>query len=125
MRQLLLSLLIVWGAGCVPSGGSSPPIDGRVRPPASGIAGVVEQANKGQREAWRRLALDVASRTKTGELKDEAAQAAFWSEGIKQISEQKSAVIGNALNGQSWTGGKFDANKSETVWKQVAEGIGR
>lgn len=125
MRLMLVLLLLAVGAGCVPTGVPSPP-DGKSRPPSpAGITSIVEQANKGQREAWKRLALDVAERTKSGELADEAAQVAFWSDGINQISQQKSAVIGKSLNGASWTGGSFDKKKSELVWRQLAEGIGK
>jgi hypothetical protein len=119
---LLLSASIL---GCVPD--RRTPQDRR-DPVDDGAAGgsliaVCEQANRGQRAAWSRLAKELAAKTLAGELKSKDEQMAFWANGIQQITEQKSKVIGTAIDKAD--GDTFDREKSAATWEQVAKGIAK
>lgn len=126
LAHLLFALLLASSVlGCVPD--RRTPSDRR-DPVDDGAAGgsliaVCEQANRGQRAAWSRLAIELAAKTRTGELKTKDEQMAFWSEGIQQITEQKSRVIGAAIDKAS--GAEFESEKSAAVWDQVAKGIAK
>lgn len=118
-------LLAVSFLGCVPdrrtpSDRRDPVNDGQ---PTGSITAICEQANRGQRAAWSRLAKDLAAKTLAGDLKTKDEQIAYWSEGIKQITEQKSKVIGAAIDKAD--GDTFDREKSANVWEQVAKGIAK
>lgn len=118
-------LLAVSCLGCVPSHRApsdrrEPVDDGQ---PAGSIAAICEQANRGQRAAWSRLATELAAKTRAGELTTKDQQMSFWSEGIQQITEQKSKVIGAAIDKAS--GAEFESEKSAAVWDQVAKGIAK
>lgn len=126
LAHLLFALLLASSIlGCVPD--RRTPQDRRdpVDDGASGgsVIAVCEQANRGQRAAWSRLAKDLAAKTLAGDLKSRDEQMAFWSEGIQRITEQKSAVVGAAIDKAD--GDTFDREKSSAVWEQVAKGIAK
>lgn len=126
IAHLLFALLLASSIlGCVPD--RRAPQDRR-DPVDDGAAGgsliaVCEQANRGQRAAWSRLAKDLAAKTLAGDLKSRDEQMVFWSEGIQRITEQKSAVVGAAIDKAD--GDTFDREKSSAVWEQVAKGIAK
>lgn len=126
IAHLLFALLLASSIlGCVPdrrtpSDRRDPVDDGNA---TGSLIAVCEQANRGQRAAWSRLATELAAKTRAGELTTKDQQMSFWSEGIKQITEQKSKVIGTAIDKAD--GDTFDAEKSAAVWEQVAKGIAK
>lgn len=126
LAHLLFALLLASSfLGCVPdrrtpSDRRDPVDDGA----ASGsLIAVCEQANRGQRAAWSRLAKDLAAKTLAGELKSKDEQMAFWAAGIQQITDQKSKVIGAAIDKAD--GDTFNREKSAETWEQVAKGIAK
>ena len=126
LAHLLFALLLAASVmGCVPdrrtpSDRRDPVDDGNA---TGSLIAVCEQANRGQRAAWSRLAKDLAAKTLAGELKSKDEQMEFWSAGIQSITEQKSKVIGTAIDKAD--GDTFDRDKSAATWEQVAKGIAK
>jgi hypothetical protein len=126
LAHLLFALLLAASVvGCVPdrrapSDRRDPMDDGSN---GGSLIAVCEQANRGQRAAWSRLAKDLAAKTLAGDLKSKDEQMAFWAAGIQQITDQKSKVIGTAIDKAD--GDTFDREKSAATWEQVAKGIAR
>ena len=112
LAHMLFALLLAASiVGCVPDRRApqdrrDPVDDGNA---TGSLIAVCEQANRGQRAAWSRLAKDLAAKTLAGELKSKDEQMAFWVNGIQRITEQKSAVIGAAIDKAD--GDTFDREK--------------
>jgi hypothetical protein len=126
LAHLLFALILAVSIqGCVPDRRTpqdrrDPVDDGNA---TGSLIAVCEQANRGQRAAWSRLAKELAAKTLAGELKSKDEQMEFWSAGIQRITEQKSAVVGAAIDKAD--GDTFDREKSAATWEQVAKGIAK
>jgi hypothetical protein len=126
LAHLLFALLLASSVlGCVPdrrtpSDRRDPVDDGSA---IGSLVAVCEQANRGQRAAWSRLAKELAAKTLAGELKTKDEQMAFWENGIQQITDQKSRVIGAAIDKAD--GDTFNREKSAATWDHVAKGISK
>jgi hypothetical protein len=132
VAHLLFALLLASSImGCVPDRRTPQdrrdPVDDGSN--SGSLIAVCEQANRGQRAAWSRLAKDLAAKTLAGDLKSKDEQMEFWSAGIQSITEQKSKVIGAAIDKADGDSGAatepLNAEKSAAVWEQVAKGIAK